>query len=283
MTSQQRRVLAGLGALVALLLVVLLVVTLTGGGGSHGRPLAAGGATTTTLEPGATTTSDLVPETTTTAAAGSSRAPTSTSPPTTTARPAPIVTGEGAVLAPPATPVRRALVGGCQSLADPGWTVDCGTAHAARGDLVWLIENQPDGASRAYVFRRGSGNEWVSALTATDDDHSRFGRVRARVADVSGDGADEIEFGFLEQGSGAILGVDLVDGSQTVVVHRDLDQGRARVATGELDVWSGHGAPGDPACCPSAFDHGVIRFTGGAWRLVSVTTEPTSSVPPSQL
>ena len=74
-----------------------------------------------------------------------------------------------------------------------------------------------------------------------------------------------------------------MDGSQQVVVHRDLDHGRARVATGELDDWTAHAAAADPACCPSAFDHGVIRHTAGAWRLVSLTTEPASSVPPSQL
>ena len=111
-----------------------------------------------------------------------------------------------------------------------------------------------------------------------DDDGSRFGHITARVADVSGDGFEEIAFGFGVVGTQHLLAVDVVDGSDAVVAHRDFPQGSARVATGQLDGWADRAAVSG-----SQWVHEVIRYQSGAWRLTSSTVVSQSSVPPSQL
>src|SRR5439155_7525041 len=147
------------------------------------------------------------------------------------------------------------------------------------GDLVWMIEAGASGTGlRAAVWAHASGSTWREVLAAADDDGSRFAHIKARVADLSGDGADEIAFGFGIVGTQHLLQVDVVDGTTAVVAHRDLPQGSARVATGQLDGWASRtGASG------SQWVHEVIQYRAGAWRLTSSTVVRGSSVPPSQL
>jgi hypothetical protein len=156
---------------------------------------------------------------------------------------------------------------GCATLADPGWTADCGAAHAKGGDLVWMIETGPGGAGlRAGVWAHTSGATWREILAVADDDGARFSHIKARVADISGDGFEEIAFGFGVVGTQQLLLVDIVDGSKAVVAHRDLPHGTARVATGQLDGWAGRDTTSGPE-----WAHEVIRYQSAAWRIVSST------------
>jgi hypothetical protein len=134
-----------------------------------------------------------------------------------------------------------------------------------------------DGATarRALVWRRGTGQQWTLALRASDDTGDQLAAVRARVEDLSGDGAAEIAFGFTRVGASAVLAVDVVEGPGTVVVHRELPRGVARVSSGQLDMWR--------RTDPTHYAHEVIQVRDGAWRIVASATVAASDVPPSQL
>jgi hypothetical protein len=193
----------------------------------------------------------------------------------------PVVTGQGAVLHAPATAETRLVPvgGGCEALGDPGWTVACGTANARGGVLAWVVETMATGdgdtARRAMVFRRGTGQQWSLVLRAADDSGGQFAAVRARVEDLSGDGAPEIAFGFTRTGASAVLALDVVEGPGNVVVHRELPRGVARVSSGQLDTWRRTDG--------ARYAHEVIQFRDGAWRIVASTPVPAGDVPPSQL
>jgi hypothetical protein len=278
-TRRQQVVLGALGAAVLLALVSLLLLSADGG---DEEVDAAGGTTTTTVVPGSSTTTSTTLLVTTTAVVTTTiaAAPVVTGPPTTTAPP--LVTGEGALLRPVAgNEVRTVAPGvGCEGLADAGWDPQCGVVTAKGAQLVWLVESRtvPGDATarRAYVFRRVGNQQWRPVLRARDEAGTRFAAVRTRVEDPSGDGASEIAFGFTMAGNGA-LAVDLVEGPGTVVVHRELALGRARVGRGQLDLWRAL-TPGG-----STYAHEVIRYQAGGWRLVASTTVRGSDVPPSEL
>jgi hypothetical protein len=168
--------------------------------------------------------------------------------------------------------------GPCAALADPGWDTTCGTAAARGATLAWLIESRAASGTtqhRALVFRQTAATRWNLVLQAEDTAGSRFGAIRARVADVSGDGAEEIAFGFTSGSATPSLAVDLVEGPGSVVVHRDLRRGAARVSTGQMNTWRQGSA--------DQMIHDVIQFRSGAWRIVASSTEPAADTPPSQL
>jgi hypothetical protein len=193
----------------------------------------------------------------------------------------PVVTGQGAVLHPPASPETRVVPpgAGCEELGDNGWTVTCGTAGAKDGVLAWVIETRSIAgggtARRALVLRRASGQQWTVVLRANDDSGSQFVGIKARVEDVSGDGASEIAFGFTRTGLSAVLAVDLVEGPGAVVVHRELPKGSARVSSGQLDTWR--------RVDSTRYVHEVTQHRDGAWRIVGSAVVSASDVPPSQL
>ncbi|MEY2566403.1 MAG: hypothetical protein QOE35_932 [Actinomycetota bacterium] len=258
-----------------------LIVVATGGGGD-GKKVTAGTSTSSSAAPTTTTTSTSTtttapPETTTTVPPEA----TTTAAPATTAAPMPVVTGQGAVLREPATSETRVLApgAGCDQLGDNGWTVTCGMVGAKGGVLAWLLETRDTAAGstarRALVLRRASGQQWTVALRVTDDSASQFTDIKVRTEDVSGDGASEIAFGFSRTGASSVLAVDLVEGPGTVVVHRDLPKGVARVSSGQLDTWRRADSTHDV--------HEVIQFRSGAWHVVASAVVPASDVPPSQL
>jgi hypothetical protein len=125
------------------------------------------------------------------------------------------------------------------------------------------------------VFRRTTGNEWTVALHVRDDAGVRFRNVTARTVDLSGDGLGDIAFGFHLTAGDGVLSVDVVEGPGTVVVHRDLSRGAARVSTGQLDTWR--------RIDSGRFAHEVIQVRDGAWRIVAASNVPAGEVPPSQL
>lgn len=296
LTPRQKRVLGVLAALVAALSVLLLVLALVKDDG--GDRVATSVPSTTSSTEGSTTTTSATSTTTAVAippAMPPTTTPTSTTTtaasPSTTSPPRPVVTGQGAVLSPPAAPSTRTLSpdGGCESLADPGsWEVRCDTVRVRGGQLIWLVAERPTAngtrTRRAYVFQRsGPGSQWNLVLEERDDEGTRLAGVNVRAADLSADGSPELAFGFATQGSASVLSVDVVDASATVVAHRDLPKGVVRVSTGQVDTWSAEGGAGEANCCPSSFVHEVIRFVDGAYRVLASERVRPEDVPPSQL
>jgi hypothetical protein len=264
-----------IGAVLLATLVTLLVVR--GGDDGDDGQLTAGTSTSssssTSTSTSTSTSSTTVAATTTTP----SSVATATTAPATTAV-LPVVTGDGAVLRPPQTPDLRSMTGNdCRTLADEDWTAACGTFTAKDASLVWLIESMTTTsgrtARRALVLRRSAGSTWSVVLQFHDDAGVRFSSINARVADLSGDGKDEVAFGF--HAGDTSLSVDVVEGPGSVVVHRDLSRGVARVSSGQLDTWR--------RVDPARHAHETIQFRDGAWRIVASSVGPSSEVPPSQL
>lgn len=280
----------GLSAALVLLVAILAGITLAGGGHPISAALPPAGTSSTSTASTATTVQlvPLAPSSVPTTAVPTTE-PATTAPPAPTTLPPKAVSGAGAVLtAPPGVQRRTEDASGCASLSDAGWgNVQCGSAHAAGATLTWLTEQRP-GASgvpaiRAYVFRSGGGADQTLILEAANDQRVAFSAVKVRVDAIAGDGYQDIAFGFHLPGSSARLLVDVVHGPGTVVVHRDLYDGVARTAPGQLDTWSAVLGPNDANCCPSSYEHDTIRYTSGAWRIVAQASVPPSEVPPSQL
>ena len=175
--------------------------------------------TTTTAPVSTTTTFDLKPLT------PSSTTTTRATAPPTTEPPMPVVTGAGAVLAKPAAagPPRTMSALGCKSLGDDGWTVaDCGRAATRGSHLVWLVETKGSKGRRVLVFRPSAGaTTYEVVLEARDDLGQKWSAAAARVVDLSGDSFEEVVVGFRSVANGPLL-LDVVEGTGSVVVHRDL-------------------------------------------------------------
>jgi hypothetical protein len=275
-TRRQQSVLGALGALVLAALVTLLVR----GGGDDGETVDAGSTTSSpTSSTSTTTTTTTVLVTTTVAAATTLTTSAGGTPPTTRAQP--VVTGENAILRRPGTPEVRAAApnASCHALADPGWTSTC-TQYGVGGEtLVALTEtrelNETDTARRAYVFRETSSGQWQVQLRALDDGGNRFSAIGFRIELIKPP-LLQVAFGFRNANNDS-LAVDVVDLPGTVVVHRDLARGAARVAQGRLDLWRSL-TPGG-----STFAHEVVQYVNGAWRIVSSENQPAAQVPASQI
>ena len=125
------------------------------------------------------------------------------------------------------------------------------------------------------MYRTGVPATADEVLEAPDDDANSFTAVKAVVADVAGDGHQEVAFGFHQQGSGGILAVDLVGADGSVVVHRDYGGGSAKAQKGQLDGW------GSDSPSTGPYTHEVIEYRSAAWRIVSTAT--TSTAPAGNL
>jgi hypothetical protein len=251
----------------------------------EGNTTTAGESTTTTT-PAPSTTFALVPLTTGKPIPNAEEPPPSTQPPSatpaqgpppSTTTTVPPLNGKGALLAPPpaGTPARAIdKAKGCNSAADSGWKiVDCGALRTTGTVLVWVVEQRGSGLRALVLKETATGsNQWAVVLQAFDDAGAAFTAIGVRAEDVSGDGEAELAFGFHRRDK--TLAVDLVQ-LTNVVVHRDLAQGSARLAKGELGTWS--------ANADGTFDHTNIGFAGGAWRVVSTERVARSAVPPSMV
>jgi len=282
-TPRQWRAVLALGGAAAVLAVVAAALVLAGDG--DGGDLATAPSTstsigdTTTTERGTTVPLQPVPT------PPPEATPTTTAGPSTTTAAAAVVDGQGAVLTRPSSPSTRSRGEGaaCASMAMTGYSARCGEVQDGSTTLVWLVERHSvTGGLRASVLRPVGDRRYTVVLAAVDDGPggpARFSSVEVHTADLSADGTPEIVVGFRNQGSAAILDLDVVDAPGRVVVHRTLDKGRAELHEGRLDDWAAEFGPNDAACCPSRYRHGVVRRAEGAWRLVSSTLETPSQVP----
>ncbi|MEA3076520.1 MAG: hypothetical protein QOF60_1428 [Actinomycetota bacterium] len=283
------------GAAAAVVAIAIGIAWATGRGNGKTDRLAVQGDTssaddsTTTTSPGPTTTFALVPLTTGKPVPNAEEPPPSTQPPSaspaqgpppSTTTTVPPLNGKGAVLGPPpaGTPTRAIdKAKGCNSAADSGWRVkDCGALRTMGTVLVWVVEERGSGLRALVLKETATGsNQWAVVQQAIDDAGSFFSAIGVRGEDVSGDGEPELAFGFHRRDQAKTLAVDLVHAANGVVVHRDLAQGSARLAKGELGTWS--------ANPDGSFDHASIRFVDGAWRVAATERVDRGAVPPSML
>jgi hypothetical protein len=131
------------------------------------------------------------------------------------------------------------------------------------------------------VWRRQDGEfaltlRWVGQIDTAQDPLP--GR---RSIDLAQDGDPKMVVAFYEPGSGSststatIQAVDVVEASGSVTLHRSLDHGVARQATGGgLETWGRLGGPGS-----AQFRHEIIRYEDGAWRVETSEDVAAETVP----
>jgi hypothetical protein len=288
----QRRLLAGVGCLIA----IASVAWIAAAAGSEGDPAPVervmGSSTVRTTET-TDTTLPLVPVTSgvplpPTSAVPSSvplpsadqvaaAVPTTTAPESAGPKPPPALTADGAVLAKPATPSTRPVdkARGCHSAVDAGWRiVECGALRRDDGVLLWLTESRGKGL-RALVLREQTAGNWAPMLVAFDDDGSRWSKIGVRGEDVSGDGKSDLVFGFHLRAPAGSLAVDVVDGPGVVTLHRLAAGGSVRVAKGELHEWA--------ALADGSYEHATIKVLAGAWRVAATERVGKEAVPASMV
>jgi hypothetical protein len=288
MNRDQRLGLIGAATVAAAFLAVMLVTVAASG---RDAPRRAGpGPDSSALAASAgslasVTTMDLAPVpvgTTTTAASAPVAVATTVPPPTTTTlAPPPSVGAKGAFLVPPgSTNIRSADPLNCAAVADgPQWSTSCGVAHPPSGDLMWAIESMPVPGGTAwhvYTLRHLQGYQWAVALAAADETgQQHWTAVHAVAVDVTGDGSQDLVFGFHYPEPGASVVVDVVSGTGRVNLQRWYVEGAVQLVPGEIDAWgAGPGGVG--------YGHEVLRYLSGTWRIVSSVPAPPV-IPPGSV
>jgi hypothetical protein len=189
---------------------------------------------------------------------------------------------------------------GCQALLDAG-AGDCAVVQTAHGQLVFTVEK---GApiddvlvSRPWIIRvyRPSPtvpDGWDLALSTTPqgtDPGPLYANVTAKVADVTGDGGDELVLGYRSEGTGQILDFDVVgtaaDGTPTVLAHDQLYKGTVVVGDGHLVTYEPVYRRTDANCCPTWIVRSTVRYHGGEFEVRPGPRVPTkrADVPPGDL
>jgi len=279
--GQRRGLIAGAAA-AGVALIVLLVAVVSPGHRSSAAAHPPGNATQQALT---STTADLAPVpggTGTTVKPQPVGGPTTVPPPTTTTvAPPPTVGPEGAFLTPlNFTDVRIADPLNCSAVSDgPNWSTRCGVAHSSGGDLMWVIESAPAPQGTAwhvYALRHLQGYHWLVTVAVADNTGQRqWIAVRAAAVDVTGDGNQDLVYGFHYAEPAASLVLDVVSGAGRVDLHRWIVEGAVQLSAGQLQIWgAGPGGVG--------YGHEVLRYLSGAWRIVSSTPAPPV-IPPSSV
>ena len=212
------------------------------------------------------------------------------------------LTARHAILRVPVDRVTRTLspVQGCQVLLDTG-DGDCVVVETAKGQLVVTAEPGPpveEGlVSRPWIVRvyepsADIPDGWVIALStrpAGADPGPLYANVTVFAADVTGDGADEVLFGYRSEGTGQILDVDIVgtgrDGAPLVLAHDQLYKGSLLARHGRIVTYTPVYRANDPNCCPTWIERDTIRFRNGAFRVQAGPRTPTARAnqPPGDL
>jgi hypothetical protein len=208
----------------------------------------------------------------------------------------------GAVLAAPAQPLTRELQPdqGCQVLLDNG-TGKCAVVQTSHGPLVFTVEAvaAAEGAlvSRPWVVRVYAKsatvpNGWQVGLETKADPGEPgvlYANVIAKIADVTGDGKDELLVGYRSEGTGEILDYDIVGtdttGTPVVLAHQQLYKGTVVVRPGRLITYAPVYRPHDANCCPTWIERDVVRYQGGEFVVHPGPRTPTRKThePPGDL
>lgn len=271
----------GIGAIVVVVVAALLVVgcgsSSTGSAPTSG-PLRSN-APLTAPAPSSSTSASTAPQATSTTRAGNPDGP--------------VVVPDGALLTPidpPPGPVP--FPGGTSCLMLPNATAandapypcgapGAGTGTAAHPGLAWVLAPNGKGGRTLTVYRVIDGRA-QAVLAASDPDGTAWSTVTPEKVQLTGLPDTALAVGFRANGSAGQLQVDVVDAGGTVAFHREVDQGQASVSDGQYEDWAARFAADDPNCCPSAYEHSVVRDVAGKWRVVIDETVPPSAVPKGQ-
>lgn len=196
----------------------------------------------------------------------------------------PVVSNAGHELNPPTgSPADRLGSGGpCENTwQTPGWTIspgDCGIFSVRNqdqvGSVAFVIEHQGSGAGTKRHVYLMTGEPWHVRLAAVDDSGTKYDGVSVKLAHIAGDAYPEVVVGFRINGTGHFLTYDIVqmaaDGGLTVAASRNLDHGSANIDGNQVVDY----APYPNASTPEYFIRSVIRFSGGAFRIVESSHAP---------
>jgi hypothetical protein len=207
-----------------------------------------------------------------------------------------------AILGAPTESVIRPLAPtqGCHVLLDSG-EGDCTVVRTAHGDLVVTVEPGPkiDEAlvSRPWtvrVYRPSNAipDGWEVVLSTHpqgEEPGPLYAQVTAKVADVTGDGHDEVVFGYRSEGTGQILDFDVVGtdpgGTPRVLAHEQVYKGNVRTRGGRLVTYAPIYRRNDANCCPTWIQRDDITFRDGEFHVRKVWKVPAkrAQVPPSDI
>jgi hypothetical protein len=213
-----------------------------------------------------------------------------------------VLSARHAILRSPADAITKPLgqVQGCQVLLDTG-NGDCSFVQTAHGQIGFTVEPYPYPdkvlVSRPWVVRvyrvpKGdTGTVDLALSTRPDgtDPGPLYANVTAKVADVTGDGKDELLIGYRSEGTGQILDVDIVgtkpDGAPTVLAHETLYKGSVDLSGSSLVQYVPVYAKGEANCCPRWIERDVVRFHDGVFRIEQVkrTLTKHTRIPPGDL
>ena len=190
-----------------------------------------------------------------------------------------ILTGTAAFLTPPREPTVKHVdpSDGCAELIDAGWQGTCMIARSQLGTSALVNEtrslsNTGLSQKRLLVYTpTGPGSGWSLRMRASDDDGKSWDPdFFAGVADVAGDGNMKMVVSVV---NGSKRFVDVIEPTPRVAVHLTLFQGEARlIRGGGIETW---GATENP----EVFLHQMVRYEGGAWRVVNSEEVSYRTVP----
>lgn len=205
----------------------------------------------------------------------------------------PVVVPDGALLTPidpPPAPVPFPAGTSCLMLPNataandapyPCGAPGAGTGTTAHPGLAWVLAPSGKGGRTLTVYRVVDGRA-QAVLAASDPDGTAWSTVTPEKVQLTGLPDIALAVGFRANGSAGQLQVDVVGADGTVAFHREVDQGQASVSDGQYQDWAARFAADDPNCCPSAYEHSVVRNVAGRWRVVIDETVPPSAVPKGQ-
>ena len=190
-----------------------------------------------------------------------------------------VLTGTAAFLTPPREPTVKHVdpSDGCAELVDAGWQGTCMIARSQLGTSALVNEtrslsNTGLSQKRLLVYTpTGPGSGWSLRMRASDDDGKSWDPdFFAGVADVAGDGNMKMVVSVV---NGSKRFVDVIEPTPRVAVHLTLFQGEARlIRGGGIETW---GATENP----EVFLHQMVRYEGGAWRVVNSEEVSYRTVP----
>ena len=172
----------------------------------------------------------------------------------------------------------------CNLLVTPGWSGECGQISVAGDRAVWVVESRAVGAGatarsvRVLTYSSEAAG-WVTRLSATDADGSRWSNIGVAAADLTGDGGDELVVGFRDAGTDATLSYDVVavsaGGVAEVLAHGGpLPDGAVTLQNGLTDY---------ALVSSTTYARRAFVFSDGLFLATDVEEVPATTVPASQI
>lgn len=180
--------------------------------------------------------------------------------------------------APDLPPLVYDDAGGCAALSE--FVDDCEQVAAAGVVLAWVKETDDSGGNViVWSITGGEGERIATPVLATDGPG-----LTVRQADVTDDGAVDIVVG--RRLGDRTLSVDVISGrggAPGVVLHLDLENGKAVLGRGQLVSYRAYPREGESVENPSDYQKWVVVPSGDGWRLAENKLVSAGSVGAGQL